>query len=56
MKRYKITTYDKGCWAFKEGAWVDCGETIMYANSITLPFKLLFAMLFDYYKVEEVEK
>lgn len=55
MKRYKITAYDKGCWAFKEGAWVDYGEKVMYANSITLFFKYILVMFFDEVKVEEIK-
>jgi hypothetical protein len=54
MKHYKITAYDKGCIQYKEGAYVDYGLKIMYANSITLLFKYLLVMFFDEVEVKEV--
>lgn len=56
MKKYKITAYDIGCFEYCEGEWVDKGQIVMYANSLTLRFKLLKVIFFDYIQVERIDE
>lgn len=56
MKKYKITAYDIGCLEYREGKWIDKGQIVMYANSLTLRLKLLKVIFFDYIQVERIDE